>query len=442
MLDVAPEKISYYSCEDADCTWQLYQKYRKELESEEIYDLFGEIEMPLVKVLADMEMEGIKIDTKFLKDLEKKFDKRLKELRAEIQELAGEEFNINSPKQLGEILFSGLEISTKGIKKTKTGFSTAASELEKMKDRHPIINLIFEYRELNKLQSTYVIGLLKEVDDQDRIHTSFNQTVTATGRLSSSGPNLQNIPIRTELGREIRKAFIPKEGYFLLAADYSQIELRVIASLADDDKMIESFNKDEDIHARTAAEICNKDIKDISKKERRDAKEVNFGVIYGLGARGLSQRTDLDFNEARDFIERYFLLYEKVRNFLDKIKEDAHENKFVETLFGRKRYILDIDAHMPMLRAAAERVAINMPVQGTAADLMKMAMIRLDQELKEVSPQARILLQVHDEVVLEIPEKDIDKVSQKVKDVMEGIYKLKVPIKVDVSAGDNWGECK
>jgi len=442
MLDVAPEKISYYSCEDADCTWQLYKKYKKELEDEDIYDLFEEVEIPLVKVLADMEIEGIKIDTKFLKDLEKKFEKRLNELRVEIQELAGEEFNINSPKQLGEILFSGLEISTKGIKKTKTGFSTAASELEKMKDRHPIINLIFEYRELNKLQSTYVIGLLKEVDEEDRIHTSFNQTVTATGRLSSSGPNLQNIPIRTELGREIRKAFIPKEGFFLLAADYSQIELRVIASMADDNKMIESFNKNEDIHARTAAEINNKDIKDVSKKERRDAKEVNFGVMYGLGARGLSQRTDLDFNEARDFIERYFLLYEKIRIFLDTIKKQAHKNKFVETLFGRKRYIPDIDTKMPMLRAAAERIATNMPIQGTAADLMKMAMIRLEPELKDISSDTKILLQVHDEIILEIPEEDIDKVSKKVKDVMENIYKLKVPIKVDVSTGNNWGECK
>ena len=442
MLDVEPEKISYYSCEDADCTWQLYQKYKKELEEEELYDLFEEIEMPLLKILADMEIEGIKIDTKFLKSLKNKFEKRLKELRVEIQEMAGREFNINSPKQLGEILFTDLEISTQGIKKTKTGFSTAASELEKMRGRHPIIDLIFEYRELNKLQSTYVVGLLKEVDDQDRIHTSFNQTVTATGRLSSSGPNLQNIPIRTELGREIRKAFIPKKGFSLLGADYSQIELRVIASLADDDKMIESFNKDEDIHARTAAEINNKDIQDVSKNERRAAKEVNFGVMYGLGARGLSQRTDLDFSEAQDFIERYFLLYEKVRKFLDITKEEAHENKFVETLFGRKRYIPDIDARMPMLRAAAERIAINMPVQGTAADLMKIAMIKLNEVIKEISSQTRMLLQVHDEVVLEVPTEDIDKVSKKVKDVMESVYKLKVPIKVDISVGGNWDECK
>lgn len=442
MLDIAPEKISYYSCEDADCTWQLYKKYKKELVAEEIYDLFEEIEMPLVKILADMEIEGIKIDTKFLEDLEKKFNKRLNELKVEIYKTAGKKFNINSTKQLKEILFIDLEISTQGIKKTKTGFSTAASELEKMKDRHPIIDLIFEYRELNKLQSTYVLGLLKEVDNQDRIHTSFNQTITATGRLSSSGPNLQNIPIRTDLGREIRKAFIAKEGFSLLVADYSQIELRVIASLADDEKMIESFNKDEDIHARTAAEINNKNIKEVTKEERRAAKEVNFGVIYGLGARGLSQRTDLDFNEARDFIERYFILYEKVREFLDATKEDVHQNKFVETLFGRKRYIPDIDSKMPMLRAAAERMAINMPVQGTAADLMKMAMIRLNNELRNLSPRARILLQVHDEVVLEIPEGDIDKVNEKVKDVMESIYKLKVPIKVDISLGKNWGECK
>ncbi len=442
MLDVEPEKISYYSCEDADYTWQLYQKYKKELEQEGIDGLFKKIEIPLIKILADMEIEGIKIDTKFLKQLEKRFEKRLNELRIEIQELVGEEFNINSPKQLAEILFEKLKISTKGIKKTKTGFSTAAPELEKMKDRHPIINLIFEYRELSKLQSTYVIGLLKEVNDNDRVHTSFNQAVTATGRLSSSSPNIQNIPIRTELGREIRKAFIAKEGYSLLAADYSQIELRIIASLANDDKMIESFKKDEDIHARTAAEICGKDIKDITKRERRDAKEVNFGVIYGLGARGLSQRTDLDFNEARDFIERYFLLYEKIRIFLDLIKERAHKYKFVETLFGRKRYIAEIDSSMPMLRAAAERIAINMPVQGTAADLMKMAMIQLNDEIKKISPDAKMLLQVHDEVVFEIPNEDIDKISKKVKDVMESVYTLKVPIKADVLVGKNWGECK
>lgn len=442
MLEVEPEKISYYSCEDADYTWQLYEKYKKELDKEGIYGLFEKIEMPLIKILAKMEMEGIKIDTKFLRQLEKKFKKRLNELTVEIQKLAGKKFNINSTVQLREILFSKLKISTQGIKKTKTGFSTAASELEKMKNRHLIINLIFEYRELSKLQSTYVISLLKEIDNKDRVHTNFNQTVTATGRLSSSNPNLQNIPIRTEIGREIRKAFIPEKGYSLLTADYSQIELRVIASLSDDEKMIKAFQNNEDIHARTAAEIKGKDIADVSYSERREAKEINFGVIYGLGARGLSQRTGLDFNEAKDFIDRYFFLYEKIRIFLDLTKEYAHKYKFVKTLFGRKRYIAEINSGMPMLRAASERIAINMPVQGTAADLMKMAMVKLDQEIPKISSKTRMLLQVHDEVVFEVSNDDIDKVSKKIKNIMENIYKLKVPIIVDVHWGQNWGQCK
>ena len=442
MSEVSPEKVSYYSCEDADYTFKLYKKYKKELENGKINDLFRKIEMPLIKILAEMEMDGIKINVMFLKKLGKDFEKRLNELTKQIYKLAGEKFNINSTIQLKEILFNKLGISTKGIKRIKTGFSTAASELEKMKDRHPIINLIFEYRELSKLQSTYVVSLLEEVDKQGRLHTSFNQTVTATGRLSSSAPNLQNIPIRTKLGREIRKAFIPKRGYSLLSADYSQIELRVVASLANDDKMIASFKKDEDIHARTAAEIYNKDIRDITKYERRSAKEINFGVMYGLGARGLAQRTGLNFNDAKDFIDRYFVLYEKIKKFLDLIKENAHKNKFVETMFKRRRYIPEINSGFQMIRAAAERIAINMPIQGTAADLMKMAMIKLSEEIPKISKDTKMLLQVHDEVVFEVLNSDIEKVSKKIKDIMENVHSLKVPTKVEISIGKNWGQCK
>ncbi len=442
MSDIEAEKVANYSSEDADYTFKLYKKYEQDLKKTKFYNLFQKVEMPLIKVLSEMEIKGIKIDVEFLKKLGKKFQKRINELIIEIHDSAGEKFNINSTVQLKKILFAGLEISTKGIKKTKTGFSTAASELEKMKDRHPIIELLFEYRELTKLMSTYVSSLLEEADKGGRIHTSFNQTVTATGRLSSSNPNLQNIPIRTEIGREIRKAFVAPKGFSLLAADYSQIELRVVASLANDEKMIKAFQNNEDIHARTAAEINNKDIQDISKEERRRAKEINFGVIYGLGARGLAQRTDLDFQEARDFIDRYFLLYDKVRNFLDLTKENAHQKKFVETLFGRRRYLPEIDSGLPMIRASAERMAINMPVQGTAADLMKMAMIKLNQEILKISSQTRMLLQVHDEVVFEVPNNDIDKVRETIKNIMENIYKLKVPIIVDIHVGQDWGQCK
>ncbi len=442
MATVAPEKIAFYSGEDADYTWRLYQKYKNELKNEKLDKLFQEIEMPLIKILANMELEGIKTNTKFLQNLKIKFATKLKNLEIKIQKIAGQNFNINSTVQLKKILFSDLNISTQGIKKTKTGFSTAASELKKMVDRHPIIDLIFKYRELSKLQSTYVIGLLKKIDSKNRIHTNFNQTVTSTGRLSSSNPNLQNIPIRTQLGQEIRKAFIAKKDFYLLAADYSQIELRVIASLANDDKMISAFKKNEDIHARTAAEINNKDIAEISKSERRAAKAINFGVIYGLGARGLTQRTKLSFKEAQDFIKKYFELYKGIKKFLDLTKEKAHQNKFVQTLFNRKRYILDIDSKMPMLKATAERMAINMPVQGTAADLMKIAMINLEHRLKKISPKTKILLQVHDEVVLEVPKNDIQLISKNVKEIMENIYKLKVPIKVDITQGNNWGECK
>ena len=313
MEDVNIEKISNYSCEDADYTFKLYKKYKKDLESEKLDNLFLKLEMPLVKVLADMELDGIMVDMSYLKKLKKDFQKKLDELTKGIHELAGCEFNINSTQQLKEILFKKLEIPTKGIKSTKTGFSTAAAELEKMKGLHPIIDLISDYREINKLQSTYVNSLIENADKNQPIHTSFNQAVTSTGRLSSSNPNLQNIPIRTELGKKIRKVFIAKQGFSLVSLDYSQIELRILASLSKDDKMINSFKNGEDIHLRTAAEINNISLDDVSKPQRRMAKEINFGVIYGLGPRGLMQRTDLNMEQAKNFIEKYFTLYKKVK---------------------------------------------------------------------------------------------------------------------------------
>ncbi len=442
MQDVNLEKISYYSCEDADYTFRLYKKYKNELTKEKFSDLFDRVEMPLVKVLSEMELTGIEIDVDFLKEFGKNLKNKINTLTKKIYKCCDYEFNINSPLQLKEVLFDKLSISTKGLKKGKTGFSTAAPELLKMQGIHPVIDMIIEYRELSKLQSTYVESLISQVDKDNRIHTSFNQAVTATGRLSSSDPNLQNIPIRTELGREIRRAFVARRGYRLISADYSQIELRVVASLSNDEKMIKSFNMGEDIHARTAAEIFNKQLEEVTKSERRKAKEVNFGVIYGLGARGLAQRTKMNHAQAKEFIEKYFDLYKNVKRYLDKTKEFAHKNMYVQTLFGRKRYIAEINSGVQMIQAAAERVAINMPVQGTAADLMKMAMIRIDRELPKISQDAKMLLQVHDEVVLEVPSGDVDKVSGKIKEIMEDIFKLKVPIKVEVSCAKNWAESK
>lgn len=442
MEDVSLEKISYYSCEDADYTYRLYNKYKSELTKEKFSDLFDRVEMPLVRVLSEMELSGIEIDTDFLKEFGKSLKKKIDALTKKIYKCCDYEFNINSPLQLKEVLFDKLDISTKGLKKGKTGFSTAAPELLKMQGIHPVIDMIIEYRELSKLQSTYVESLISQVDKNNRIHTNFNQAVTATGRLSSSDPNLQNIPIRTELGREIRRAFVAKRGYRLISADYSQIELRVVASLSSDEKMIKSFNMREDIHARTAAEIFNKKLEEVSKSERRKAKEVNFGVIYGLGARGLSQRTDMNYTQAKEFIDRYFDLYKSIKKYLDKTKEFAHKNMYVQTLFGRRRYIAEINSGVQMIQAAAERVAINMPVQGTAADLMKMAMIKIDRELPKISQEAKMLLQVHDEVVIEVPNSDVDCVSQMVKDIMEDIFKLKVPIRVEISCAKNWAESK
>lgn len=442
MESVDIKKVSDYSCEDADYTFKLYKKYKKELESEKLDNLFSKLEMPLVKVLADMELDGVMVDINYLKKLKKDFQGRLNELTKKIHKLAKCEFNINSTQQLKEVLFEKLEISTKGIKSTKTGFSTAAAELEKMRGLHPIIDLISDYREINKLQSTYVNSLIENADKNKRIHTSFNQAVTSTGRLSSSDPNLQNIPIRTELGKKIRKVFIAKPGFSLISLDYSQIELRIVASLSKDDKMINSFKNGEDIHLRTAAEINNINLADVSKSQRRMAKEINFGVIYGLGPRGLMQRTDLNMEQAKSFIEKYFTLYRKVKNYLEKIKTFARDKGYVCTLFGRKRYIPEIYSRAPMIQAMAERMAINMPIQGTAADLIKMAMIKIANELGAISGDSRMLLQVHDELILEVPNKDIEKVSKKVQDIMENIYDFGLPIRVESSSGHDWGECK
>ncbi len=439
--EIPIDKLSWYAAEDADITWRLYKKLLEITKEEKNLKLLQKIEIPLIPILANMELNGILLNTDFLKKLSKEFEKTLKELTTRIYKLAESEFNIASPKQLKKVLFEDLKIDSSKIKKTKTGLSTAASELDKMKNLHPIINLIIQYRELSKLVSTYVNALPELINKKtNRVHTNFNQTITATGRLSSSNPNLQNIPIRTALGRQIRQAFVTPMGYTMLAADYSQIELRLAAVISKDEKMIDSFNKGEDIHARTAAEIHSIDLKDVTKEIRRTAKEINFGILYGLGSLGLSKRTEMNRNEAKEFIDKYFNIYKGIKKYLENTKNFAHENSYVQTIFGRRRYLPDINSHIPMIKAAAERMAINMPIQGTAADIMKIAMIKINEDLPKISSKTKILLQVHDELILEVPNKDLDKVAKYVKRTMENVHKLPIPLIADLEVGNNWGE--
>jgi len=438
---VAPEKVSDYSCEDADYTWRLVGRLSEKMKENDLEKVFYDIEMPLIEVLISMEMNGIKVDTEQLSEMQKKVGKRLGELEKKIYKSAGTKFNISSPTQLKEILFETLGLSTAGIGKTKTGLSTASAQLEKLRDLHPIVELIEEYRELAKLQSTYIESLPALVNPKTgRVHSDFNQTITATGRLSSSNPNMQNMPISSELGREIRKAFVAERGYKLVSSDYSQVELRVIACLAEDENMMAVFKRGEDIHTVTAATIFGVPEKEVTKEMRSAAKEVNFGVLYGMGAYGLASRKKISREDAKIFIEKYFTNFYKVKEYLEKLKEDARENGFVQTVFGRKRYLPEINSGVQQVRAGAERMAINMPIQGTAADLMKIAMIEVFRELKRISPRSKLLLQVHDEIVIETPDEEVDKVAQIVDEKMEKIHKFAVPIKVETEVGQNWDE--
>ncbi|MDP2812293.1 MAG: DNA polymerase I, partial [bacterium] len=378
VINIPTEKLGWYGAEDADITLRLYNKLLPIISTNKNYDLMNKMELPLLSVLAEMEFTGISLDAEFLNKMSAEFAKEIIKTSQKIYKLAGKEFNIASPQQIKEILFEELKISPQGIKKTKTGLSTAASELEKMKNAHPIIALIVEHRELSKLQSTYLSALPNLINPKSqRVHTSFNQTVTSTGRLSSSDPNLQNIPIRTKLGKKIRQGFVAPKNYVLLSADYSQIELRLVASLSQDPKMIASFKRGEDIHARTAAEIHKIELNDVTKEIRRTAKEVNFGILYGLGSLGLSQRTGLSRNEAKEFIAKYFSIYKKVKSYLEHSKSFATRHGYSQTIFGRRRYLPEIKAQHQQLRSQAERMAINHPVQGSSADLIKLAMIKI-----------------------------------------------------------------
>ncbi len=434
------KKVAEYSAEDSWATYKLYHKLAPRIKELDLDFVFQKIEMPLVEVLASMEDWGIKIDVDLLEKIKARVEKQIAAIQTKVFRLAGRRFNLNSPLQLREVLFHHLKLDSTRVKKTKTGLSTAASELEKMRGEHKIIDLILRYRELAKLKNTYLEALPKMVDKEGRLHTSFNQTATATGRLSSSDPNLQNIPVRTALGRSIRKAFIAEKGKVLIGADYSQIELRVVAHLSKDPNMIKAFLEDQDIHTATASLIYKVPLSKVTPAMRRVAKTVNFGVIYGMSPFGLAQSLGVSQHYARQFIEKYFALFPRIQAYTRETVKKAQKLGYVETLFGRRRYLKEINSRLPDLRAAAERAAINMPVQGTAADIIKLAMIKIFK--KSPFTSLRMLLQVHDELVFEVDRQEADKAAAWVKEVMEKVVKLRVPLKAEVSIASSWGEMK
>ncbi|MCP9467621.1 MAG: DNA polymerase I, partial [Candidatus Granulicatella sp. P6S_S16_bin.50.1] len=404
--------------------------------------LYWEMELPVSDILARMEIQGIRVDKERLVEMGVEFEARLKEIEQEIYELAGEEFNINSTKQLGVILFEKMGLPV--IKKTKTGYSTAVDVLEKLSHQAPIVELILEYRQLAKLNSTYVEGLQAYIQEDGKIHTRFVQNLTQTGRLSSVDPNLQNIPIRTQEGRRIRYAFLPEhDDWKILSSDYSQIELRVLAHIAGDKHMIEAFKNNVDIHTNTAMRvfgITNPD--DVTSEMRRQAKAVNFGIVYGISDYGLSQNLNISRKRAKEFIDRYLEEFQGVKDFMESVVKEAREKDYVETLFHRRRYLPDIHSSNFNLRSFAERTAMNSPIQGSAADILKMAMIELDREMRERKFKANLLLQVHDELIFEVPQEELESLQSLVEEVMENAVSLKVPLRADSNVGDNWFEAK
>ena len=442
MRDVSIDKITDYASEDADITLQLKSIFDKEIEVNNLSKIFYDIEIPMINVLSEMETEGIKIDTSYLEKLDKEFEEDVEKLKKEIFKKSGEEFNLNSPKQLGEILFDKLKLVSKP-KKTKTGqYSTSEEVLSSLANDHKIIEDILEWRSLDKLQNTYVKSLPNEVSSlTNRVHSSFNQTVTTTGRLSSNNPNLQNIPIRTANGQKIRRAFIPRDSdYILMAADYSQIELRVIASMSNEENMIDAFVNNQDIHTMTASKIYNVDPENVTREQRGNAKTVNFGIIYGVSAFGLSQQTDLNRSESKVMIDNYFLNYPGLKKYMSDQIDFARNNGYVETIMGRRRYLQNINSQNNMLRSSSERNAINAPIQGSAADIIKIAMININSELKKQSLKSKMLLQVHDELVFDVHKSEKDQIKDIVKTTMESAVKLKVPLKIDLEFGKNWLE--
>jgi DNA polymerase-1 len=440
MRDVPIDQQTQYAVEDADITFQLKEHFAKELKDSNLQKLFDDIEVPLLRVLAAMEAEGINLDKEFLQSLSGDLDHDILTLEANIYKEAGEEFNIASPKQLGEILFGKMKLVAKP-KKTKTGqYSTAEDVLSYLAKDHQIIADVLEYRGLAKLKSTYVDALPLQIEQATgRVHTDYMQTVAATGRLSSNNPNLQNIPIRTQRGRQVRKAFVPRnQEYVLVAADYSQIELRIIAALSEEQTMMQAFKDGQDIHASTAAKVFNVPLEQVSREQRGNAKTVNFGIIYGVSAFGLSNQTDLSRGEAKDLIDTYYRTYPKLRNYMSELVDFARDNGYVQTVLGRRRYLKDINGSNAIVRGAAERNAVNAPIQGSAADIIKIAMINIHEKLEKGGYKTKMLLQVHDELVFDVYKPELSAMKALIKTEMENAHILSVPLDVELGMGENW----
>jgi len=441
MSQVEIKQAADYACADADMTLRLAELLNEELRQQGLWQLFSEVEMPLVPVLIRMERNGVALDTDLLREMSHHLGERVLKLEAEIYNSVGHRFNVNSPQQLSSVLFQELKLPP--ARKTKSGYSTGAEVLEELRGTHPIIEFILDYRQLAKLKSTYVDALPGLINPKTgRIHTSFNQTRTATGRLSSSEPNLQNIPVRGEFGKQVRQAFIAPSGSYFVAGDYSQIDLRALAHLSQDPSLLNAFHRDEDIHAATAAQLFGIDASQITPDMRRLAKTVNFGVIYGMSDYGLEQATELSREEATQFIATYFAKYPGVKQYLESTKEQARERGYVQTLLGRRRFIPEVNSSNRQVREAAERMAINMPVQGTSADIIKVAMINLDREMEKGRLKSKMLLQVHDELILEVPQEELEEMEKLVPRIMSSALELSVPLKVDIKTGNNWGEMK
>ncbi len=441
MSQVDIKKAADYACADADITLRLAEVLGSELHKERLWQLFSDVEMPLVPVLLQMERNGVAIDTKLLNEMSQQLGEQLTKLEGQIYSWVGHEFNINSPQQLGPVLFEELKLPTS--RKGKGKYSTEAAVLEELRGTHPVIERLMEYRQLSKLKSTYIDALPTLINPKTgRVHTSFNQTRTATGRLSSSDPNLQNIPIRGELGKEVRRAFIAAPGSCLLAGDYSQIDLRALAHLSQDPGLLNAFRNDEDIHTATAAQLIGVEPSKVTPDMRRLAKTVNFGIIYGMSEYGLEQATELSREDAAKFIASYFEKYPKVKEYLEATKEQARRTGYVQTILGRRRHIPEISSSNRIVREAAERMAINMPVQGTSADIIKVAMVRLHREMNGQQLKSKMILQVHDELVFEVSENEIEVMRKLVPEIMSTAIQLSVPLKVDVKTGNNWGEMK
>ena len=439
--DLSFEELSSHISQIIDTVKSVMPIMEENLKESNMDGLLYHVEMPLVEVLADMEYEGVKVDKEKLNELGSQFKEIIKKLESEIYKISGEEFNINSPKQLGVILFEKLGLPV--IKKTKTGYSTNAEVLDKLKDQSPIIDKIIEYRQIVKLNSTYVEGLLSIINPIDgRIHSSFNQTITTTGRISSTEPNLQNIPVKLEMGRNIRKVFISDKGCKLVDADYSQVELRVLAHMSQDETMIDAFKHNEDIHTKTASQVFNVSMDEVTSKQRSDAKAVNFGIVYGKSDFGLSEDLNIPVKQAKEYIENYFNKYNKIKEFMDNIIEDASSNGYVTTILNRRRYIPEIKSSNFMLRNAGKRAAMNAPIQGSAADIIKIAMINVYKKLEENNLKSKLILQVHDELIVEAVDSEIDIVKKIVKDDMENAVCLDVNLDVDLNIGDSWYDTK